>query len=140
MRYILLTILFYSTIILFSCGPKKFCAPAEHLADTTWLHDPVPNDWTNPSETFAGTANGVRIAFQHNNYTSYRLITGVDTVVGNLNTERGFQDDEDATLYILYYDYPDSVLWHFVRMTDGSILMLDKERNVLPDTHFKKEE
>jgi hypothetical protein len=81
----------------------------------------------------------VRITFQHLNYTVYRLVIALDTTEGALNTERGFQDDEDATLYIPDYDKPEEIKWHFVRMSDGRILMLDKDQNVLPDVRLVKE-
>jgi hypothetical protein len=142
MKYTLRTIILIIMLGIIACGPKQTEQSEENLADTTHNKQEQalkPDPWSNPSETFTGTANDVRIKFQHKDYTSYRLITGVDTTEGTLNTERGFQNDEDATLYILYYDKQDSVLWHFARMSDGMILMLDKDRNVLPDTEFKKE-
>lgn len=133
------SILLITLVSLFSCKPKATVDESGDLADTTWLHDPEPDRWANPTETFSGTAGDYRVRFQHKDFTSYRLITGIDTTEGTLNTERGFLTDEDATLYILYYEFPDSVLWHFARMSDGMILMLDKDMNVLPGTEFKKE-
>lgn len=142
MKYILQSFVFLSALTLISCTPKTTEAPDENLADTTWMHDPGTEPgtdrWANPSETFTGTANGVQIKFFQKDYTAYRLIVGVDTTEGILNTERGFQNDEDATLYILYYEMPDSIQYHFVRMTDGRVMMLDNDRNALPDTEFRK--
>lgn len=132
-----ITILIAASALIF-CGPKTSETPEKGLADTTWLHDPEPDPWASPTATYTGVINDVQVKFQHNRYTTYRLINGTDTIIGNLNTERGFQDDEDATLYILYYEMPDSVLAHFVRMTDGRILMLDVGQNQLSGD-FRKE-
>jgi hypothetical protein len=92
----------------------------------------------NSTETFSGTADGVKIIFEHTNYTRYRLAEGEKITEGNLNTERGFENDEDATVYILDYDLPDIEQQFFVRMTNGNIMMLDKDRKTIPNSSFAK--
>lgn len=93
---------------------------------------------TKPTETFTGTMNGVKVVFKHNDYTQYRLKEGKKVTTGALNTERGFEKDEDATVYILNSDKPESEQKYFVRYTDGKFVMLDAKRKVVPGSDFKK--
>jgi len=50
-------------------------------------------------------------------------------VKGNVNYERGFEDDEDATVYVLNFDKP-SEERYFVRFSDNdsTIFLLDKNK------------
>lgn len=52
---------------------------------------------------------------------------------GSLNTERGFEDDPDATVYILNYDQPESNQRYFVRLTNhpNKIFMLDLNKKII---------
>lgn len=52
------------------------------------------------------------------------------TIKGNVNYERGFEDDQDATVYILNFDKP-SEEQYFVRFSknDTVIFPLDTNRN-----------
>ena len=93
---------------------------------------------TKPTEIFTGTVNGVKIVFKHTDYTQYRLKEGKKVTTGALNTERGFEKDEDATVYILNSDKPESEQKYFVRYTDGKFVMLDAKRKVIPGANFKK--
>lgn len=58
---------------------------------------------------------------------------GVKTTEGNLNTERGFGDDKDATVYVLDHDKAASQQRFFVRYTDNDneLIALDKDRKQL---------
>ena len=61
---------------------------------------------TNPSEIFAGTIDGNSIVFEQKEYTKYRLEINGKVSEGELNTERGFGDDIDATIYVLNWNKP----------------------------------
>lgn len=52
---------------------------------------------------------------------------------GSLNTERGFEDDPDATVYILNYDQPKINQRYFVRLTkhQNQIFMLDRNKKII---------
>lgn len=50
---------------------------------------------------------------------------------GNINYERGYKENRDATLYILQYDKPEEAIY-FVRLTEkpGVIMVLDKNKEI----------
>ncbi|MFC0186454.1 copper homeostasis protein (lipoprotein) [Pseudarcicella hirudinis] len=56
---------------------------------------------------------------------------------GNVNTERGFGKDEDATLYILNWDKAETEQRYFVRLSKkpGQLTMLDRSKNLI-DSKF----
>ncbi|PBQ34594.1 hypothetical protein CNR22_23395 [Sphingobacteriaceae bacterium] len=57
--------------------------------------------------------------------------------LGNFNTERGFEKDENATVYILNDELPDSEHQYFVRESGKeTLLKLDNERKRTNPTHF----
>lgn len=136
MRHVLILLVIGLAIGCQSPSNKDTSPWDSETPDTTRTDTP---DWSNPTEVFTGSANDALIRFEHLNYTRYRLVIALDTTKGNLNTERGYNDDEDATLYILEDPATQGTSWHFVRMTSGDILMLDRNRNVLPDTEFTRE-
>ncbi|MOA32093.1 Lipoprotein NlpE precursor [compost metagenome] len=51
---------------------------------------------------------------------------------GKINTERGYDKDNDATVYVLNYDKPGQERY-FVRFTNkgNKLVMLDKERKMI---------
>lgn len=58
--------------------------------------------------------------------------------MGNFNTERGFEKDENATVYILNAELPESEHQYYVRETgkDKVLLKLDNERKRTLHTNF----
>ena len=85
-------------------------------------------EWKHPTESFEGEVDDTRIIFMHRNFTAYRLSHGGMVTTGNLNTERGFDDDRDATVYVLDYDKPETNQKRFVRGTTGEFFMLDSSQ------------
>jgi hypothetical protein len=57
---------------------------------------------------------------------------------GLFNTERGFEKDEDATLYVLNDDKPTAEQFYFVRETgsDNLLIKLDQERRKIKEHHL----
>lgn len=79
----------------------------------------------------------LKISDDFQSYELYELYLGKTdkpfVEKGNLNTERGFEEDEDATVYVLNYDKPEDEQRYFVRLSKdmGSIIMLDKNRKII---------
>lgn len=71
-----------------------------------------------PTERFGGMVDGVSVVFEHQDYTQYRLIKNDTVETGSLNTERGYEDDIDATVYVLNWQAPVALQQSFVRLTD----------------------
>jgi hypothetical protein len=80
-----------------------------------------------PSEIFVGEINGAHIKFEHWNYTRFRFTERNRITLGALNTERGFQDDEDATLFIMNFDKPEAERRYLVRHSDGTVALLEAD-------------
>ncbi len=104
-------------------GEEKIVAiPIEQL-------DPV-SDFA-PSETYRGTdSTGGEIVFRQQDGTRYELSMDKIERRGDLNTERGWQDDADATVYILNWQRPIEEQIVFVRLTATPkvLTMLDASR------------
>jgi hypothetical protein len=109
--------------------------PVDSVSNTPVIKDtaaPVP-----PTETFKGTYNDKEIVFSHKDFQSYTLSTASVATSGTMNTERGYGDDRDATVYVLNSDKPKSEQKYFVRTSQGSVYMLDQDRYVVDDAVFK---
>ncbi len=87
--------------------------------------------WKDPTEVFTGNVQGKSIIFMQKNYQLFRLSEAGRISTGNLNTERGYGDDPDATVYILDHDKPDRLQKYFVRLSSGSVRMLDSKRQAV---------
>lgn len=90
-----------------------------------------------PTEAYVGSVKGADVVFEHLNYTTFRLTLNNDVTEGEMNTERGFEDDANATLYILHSDRPAAEQAYFVRYSNGDVVMLDEERKPLKKAKFK---
>ena len=64
----------------------------------------------------------------------------VDTLKGSANTERGFENDRNATVYVLNDDKPEEQQIYFVRKTgvDGILTKLDEHRHLIPNAILKE--
>jgi hypothetical protein len=95
--------------------------------------------WDIPTEAYHGTVNGAPIVFQHLNYTTFRLVISGEMVEGEMNTERGFDGDENSTLYVLNTDRPEAEQAYFVRYSNGDVFMLDPQRKPIRKARFRKQ-
>lgn len=97
----------------------------------------VPEDLLDPVSTFTPTevyrgkdSAGEEILFRQQDYTRYELSMDKIERRGDLNTERGWQDDADATVYILNWQRPADEQLVFVRTTAAPkvLTLLDASR------------
>lgn len=86
-----------------------------------------------PSEVYKGrTAEGNSVLFEQQGYIRYRLTIGSVVTTGDLNTERGWEDDIDATVYVLNWRQGEDEQLVFVRKTGSeSLHQLDATRKEL---------
>ncbi len=93
--------------------------------------DPV-SDFV-PTEVYRGTDSmGDEIIFKQQDYTRYELTFEKLEYRGDLTTERGWQNDADATVYILNWQRPVEEQRVFVRTTAEPRVLrqLDVSRNL----------
>ncbi|HEY1041183.1 MAG TPA: hypothetical protein VGE63_00455 [Candidatus Paceibacterota bacterium] len=92
------------------------------------------------SERYEGIINGDSVVFEHQNMTSYRLTTLDTATFGELNVERGWEDDQDATVFVLDWRKAKSKQQYFVRLTDkpNQIQKLDSERKLIENAILQK--
>jgi hypothetical protein len=85
------------------------------------------------TERYTARVDRVDVVFEHKDYTWYRLTTNGLVREGELNTERGFEDDVDATVYVLNWQKPEGEQLFYVRLTaePGRLYALDGERKLL---------
>ena len=85
------------------------------------------------TERYVARVDRVNVVFEHEDYTWYRLTTNELVREGELNTERGFEDDIDATVYVLNWQKPEGEQMFYVRLTAEPNLLyaLDGERKIL---------
>ena len=85
------------------------------------------------TERFSARVDRVDVIFEQKDYTSYRLTTNELVREGELNTERGFGDDVDATVYVLNWQKPEGERMYYVRLTSDPthLYALDGNREIL---------
>lgn len=104
-----------------------------------WVSDfEGESDYT---ERFSAKVDRVDVVFEQKDYTSYRLITNGAVREGELNTERGFEDDQDATVYVLNWQEPEEQQMLYVRFTDEptKLYLLDTMRRVVQGSVLTKQ-
>jgi uncharacterized protein len=87
-----------------------------------------------PTEIYKRTdASGQTMIFEQQDYTKYRLTIDGKVTVGDLNTERGWKDDIDATVFVLNWKESEEKQLVFVRKTGvaGAVSQLDAKREEL---------
>ena len=97
------------------------------------VEETVPPEVVEFTERYAARVDRVNVVFEHKDYTRYRLTTNELVREGELNTERGFEDDIDATVYVLNWQKPEGEQMYYVRLTAEPNLLyaLDGERKIL---------
>lgn len=82
------------------------------------------------TERYSARVDRVDVVFEHKNFTEYRLTTNGLVREGELNTERGFEDDPDATVYLLNWQRPEGEQMYYVRLTNEpkKLYVLDSNR------------
>ena len=84
-------------------------------------------------ERYSARVDRVDVVFEQRDYTQYRLTTNDLVREGELNTERGFGDDEDATVYVLNWRQPEGEQMRYVRLTEepDRIYILDSNQEII---------
>jgi hypothetical protein len=132
-------------VIMTSCNQvaEEQQAENQNLAESSTVDSLVVKETKDTSlnltERFSGTVNNVNIIFGHERYIRYRLSENEKISTGDLNTERGYGDDINATVYVLDHAKPEAEQKYFVRLTNGKILMLDAKRKIIPGSELKLE-
>lgn len=85
------------------------------------------------TERYSGRVDRVDVVLEHQDYTRYRLTTNGLMREGRLNTQRGFEDDADATVYVLNWQKPEDEQMQYVRLTaePGRLYLLDRQRKIV---------
>jgi hypothetical protein len=112
--------------------PEK--VPEVIQQETTELVEIKPTEETvDYTERYSARVDRVDVVFEQKDYTSYRLTTNELVREGELNTERGFGDDPDATVYILNWRKPVGEHIYYVRLTSEpeKIFVLDSNREII---------
>jgi heat shock protein HslJ len=125
-------------------------APAPEIPDSgavdASMKDPIWEEGP-ATERYTARVDRVEVVFEHRDYTTYRLKTNDLVRTGELNTERGFKDDVDATVYVLNWQKPEGEQIRYVRLTseptklyalDGNQEIIQGSKLVL-DTGFEGE-
>jgi hypothetical protein len=73
---------------------------------------------SNFTERYSAQVDRVKVVFEHMNFTSYRLVTNGLVREGELNTERGYKDDLDATVFVLNWQQPEGQQMRYVKLTN----------------------
>lgn len=120
-----------------------FCALAAYITFRLTLlpTTPPPSAPFAATERFAGMVNGTQIIFEDADYTRYRMAVNNIVTEGELNTERGYGTDTDATVYVLDWKMSAPTQRYFVRFTkDPSHLqILDGNRGIVPGALLQAE-
>ncbi|MBY0538291.1 hypothetical protein K2P47_02745 [Patescibacteria group bacterium] len=84
-----------------------------------------------PTERYSAQVDRVKVIFEQWDYTRYRLQTNELVREGEMNSERGFGDDPDATVYVLNWQAPEGEQIRYVRLTTepGYLYAVDGNQN-----------
>ncbi len=116
-------------IDIFDFGTASNISPAVSSSESTFI----------PTEIFSGDIDGKFAVFEHKDFAHYRLTIDSVVATGELNTERGYASDADATVLVLNSQKPESDQMYFVRLSSDStsITQLDSARILTPHKLFK---
>ncbi len=97
---------------------------------------------TDYTERYTARVDRVDVVFEQKDYTQYRLTTNGLVREGELNTERGFGDDPDATVYVLNWQKPEGEQITYVRLTNDPthLYILDGNREIVKGSALVLEE
>lgn len=119
--------------LMFSCQPKTNKAETERSEEREIVTSEILADYANTTDEFRVYKNNTfQLVEAKDDSTSVRK--------GNLNYERGFDNDIDATLFVLDFDKP-SKESYFVQFSDNDsmIIRLDAvTKKQLADTLYLK--
>jgi hypothetical protein len=104
-----------------------------------WVSDfEGESDYT---ERFSARIDRVDVVFEQKDYTSYRLITNGAVREGELNSERGFENDPNATVYVLNWQKPEAQQMRYVRFTNEpmKLYLLDSDLKVVTGSALSKD-
>ncbi len=89
--------------------------------------------WVSVTERYQARVDRVNVVFEQVDYTRYRLQTNGLVRTGTLTTERGFEGDADATVYVLNWQKPEGERMYYVRLTTDPthLYVLDSERKII---------
>ena len=120
-------------LTVFACNnnPHEAAQADRPVAEMQPLAAPEQTALDTVTESFTGIMNGDTILFEHSHYLKYRLTENGKVRLGEVNTERGFEKDRNATVYVLDPDKPEGEQKYFVRFTGGKIVMLDSQRKII---------
>ena len=121
-------------IFLYACNEERSAGNRNAAVDQSSESEA----WELPTERFSGMVKGTEVIFEHLNYSTYRLTVANDVTEGEMNTERGFEDDPNATLYVLNHDRPAAEQAYFVRYSNGEFWMLDEDRRPMKKARFTR--
>ena len=93
------------------------------------------------TERFRARVDRVDVVFEQSDYTHYLLQTNGLVREGDLNTERGFEDDSDATVYVLNWQKPEGEQLRYVRLTaePDRLYFLDTENHIVRGSVLMRE-
>lgn len=114
------------------------------VGKSVWVHYDAMNneigEWVkdfegeaNFTERYSARVDRVNVVFEQKDYTSYRLTTNGLVREGELNTERGYGNDPDATVYVLNWQKPEGERMYYVRLTSEptKLYVLDSNREII---------
>lgn len=109
-------------------------APVVTPKDTTTPSTPADTkDSKVATERYSARVDRVDVVFEHYDYTRYRLATNGLVREGELNTERGFEADIDATVFVLNWQKPEGEQIRYVRLSSNPthLYFLDSEQKIV---------
>lgn len=98
--------------------------------------DPIAElDWEHPSERFVSSGE-TEVIFEHIDYLQYKLTESEKVTYGNMNTERGFMDESNATTYVLNWDQDQADQKFIVSYSKENIKMYDSDQKEIPGIDY----
>ena len=143
-------IYFLLFLLIYSCGTNsQDNEKGQSAGDSTSVQNSINDSDYAYVEAFKGNFRcndcpGVETEITFINdiltYKESRKFIGKNTtenLTGMYTTDRGYKEDDDATVYVLDYNKP-GMERRFLKLDDNTIIILDKNDNVSDTTSYSK--
>lgn len=112
---------------------RPFSTESPKVQPVTVPIEIIPKVSEQATERFSARVDRVEVQFEHWNYTRYRLQTNDLVREGDMNSERGFKTDLDATVFVLNWQKPVGEQIRYVRLTSepNFLYILDTNNKII---------
>ncbi|MES2966511.1 MAG: hypothetical protein V4668_01835 [Patescibacteria group bacterium] len=124
-----------ASIVMFVVRTSQSGTPPVHMQMLEPLRETNEEKTVNQpaTERYEARVDRVNVIFEQWDYRRFRLQTNDLIREGDMNSERGFENDTDASVYVLNWQKPEGEHIRYVRLTaePDSLYVLDSDNKII---------